>query len=91
MFSNFKKGINRFFSVVDLKFNPKVRLVVINGIKICFIFILFATFLMSLYSTTHSYILYDLGLGLFKAFTIFVAIFFICGIAFNKLMDYRSS
>ena len=60
MFSNFKKGINRFFSVVDLKFNPKVRLVVINGVKICFIFILFATFLMSLYSTTHSYILYDL-------------------------------
>lgn len=91
MFSNFKKGMYKFFSVVDLKFKPKVRLIVVNGFKICFILTLFSTLLMALYTTTYSYILYDLGLGLFKTFTIFAAIFFICGIAFNKLIEYKSN
>lgn len=71
---------------------PKVKLIMNTGIKISFIFTLFSTFLMSLYiSCNHSYILYDLSITLFKAFTMFTVMFFINGIAFNTILKAKNS
>ena len=81
----FKKIINKLPFLFD--FIPKVKEIMNTGIKICFVFTLVSVFIMSLYITTnHSYILYNLGIGLFKSSTTFIAIFLICGIAFNKII-----
>lgn len=81
--------IKKFFkSIFD--FNDKVKVIMNTGIKVCFVFTLISVFIMSLYiSVNHSYILYDLGIGLFKASTTFIAVFFICGIAFSKILKNK--
>lgn len=84
----FKKIINKLLLLFD--FNPKVKAIMNTGIKICFVFTLISVLIMSLYITTnHSYILYNLGVGLFKSSTTFIVIFLICGIAFSKIVRYK--
>ncbi len=84
----FNKIINKLIFLFD--FNPKVKAIMDTGIKVCFVFTLISVLIMSLYITTnHSYILYDLGIRLFKTSTTFIAIFLICGIAFNKIIKDR--
>lgn len=87
MFSKINSFINKFWSVFDFNFIPKVKSIMNAGIRISFILVLFATLLMAIYiSTNPSYILYDLGITLFKTFTMFMVMFFINGIAFNKIV-----
>lgn len=84
----FNKIINKLIFLFD--FNSKVKAIMDTGIKVCFVFTLISVLIMSLYITTnHSYILYDLGIRLFKTSTTFIAIFLICGIAFNKIIKDR--
>ena len=62
------------------------------GIKFSFILVLFATLLMSIYLTINqSYVLYDIATSLFKSFTMFMAIFFISGIAFNTILKEKTN
>lgn len=87
MFCKINKFVNKFLSVFDFNFIPKVKMIMNAGIKISFILVLFATLFMAIYiSTNHSYILYDLGITLFKTFTMFIVMFLINGIAFNKIV-----
>lgn len=87
MFGKINRSINKIKSVFDFNFIPKVKSIMNTGIKISFILVLFATLLMAIYiSTNPSYILYDLGITLFKTFTMFMVMFLINGIAFNKIV-----
>ena len=87
MFLNF---FNKFLSVFDFSFEPKVKSLMATGLRISFILVLFATLIMSIYLTTNqSYIVYEIGSSLFKSFTMFMAIFFISGIAFNTILKEK--
>ena len=81
--------LKKFFkSLFD--FNNRVEVIMNTGIEVCFVFTLISVFIMSLYITVNPlYILYDLGIALFKTSTTFIAVFFICGIAFNKILKDR--
>lgn len=87
MFYKINKKFNIFFSIFDFKFVPKVKTIMSTGIKISFVLLLFSTLFMAIYITTNpSYILYFLGITLFKTFTMFIVMFLINGIAFNKIV-----
>ena len=89
MFLNF---FNKFLSVFDFSFEPKVKNLIATGLRISFILVLFATLIMSIYLTMNqSYIVYEIGSSLFKSFTIFMAIFFISGIAFNTILKEKTN
>ena len=89
MFLNF---FNKFFSVFDFSFEPKVKNLMTTGIQISFVLVLFATLIMSIYLTMNqSYIVYEICSSLFKSFTMFMAIFFISGIAFNTILKEKIS
>lgn len=78
--------LKRFF-IYTFDFEPKVKNIMNAGFKVCFILTLFSTFMMSLYITSiPNYILYDLGIVLFKTATTFMSMFLICGIAFSKII-----
>ena len=85
----FNKIINKFLFLLD--FSPKVKAIMNTGIKICFVLTLVSVLIMSLYITAnHSYILYNLGIGLFKTSTMFIVIFLIFGITFNQILGTSS-
>lgn len=89
MFLNF---FNKFLSVFDFSFEPKVKNLMATGLRISFILVLFATLIMSIYLTMNQfYIVYEIGSSLFKSFTIFMAIFFISGIAFNTILKEKTN
>lgn len=89
MFLNF---FNKFLSVFDFSFEPKVKNLMATGLRISFILVLFATLIKSIYLTMNqSYIVYEIGSSLFKSFTIFMAIFFISGIAFNTILKEKTN
>jgi len=76
MFLIFKSFFNKFLSVFDFSFEPKVKNLMTAGVQISFILVLFATLIMSIYLTMNqSYIVYEIGSSLFKSFTMFMAIF----------------
>ena len=81
--------LKKFFkSLFD--FNNRVKVIMNTGIEVCFVFTLISVFIMSLYITVNpSCILYDLGIALFKTSTTFISVFFICGIAFSKILKDR--
>ena len=81
--------LKKFFkSLFD--FNNRVKVIMNTGIEVCFVFTLISVFIMSLYITVNPlYILYDLGIGLFKTSSTFIAVFFICGIACSKILKDR--
>ena len=81
--------LKKFFkSLFD--FNNRVKVIMNTGIEVCFVFTLISVFIMSLYITVNPlYILYDLVIALFKTSTTFIAVFFICGIAFSKILKDR--
>ena len=92
MFLIFKSFFNKFLSVFDFSFEPKVKNLMATGLRISFILVLFATLIMSIYLTTNqSYIVYEIGSSLFKSFTMFMAIFFISGVAFNTILKEKTS
>ena len=63
-----------------------------TGLRISFILVLFATLIMSIYLTMNqSYIVYEIGSSLFKSFTMFMAIFFISGVAFNTILKEKNN
>ena len=101
-FEQSEKGMNFFMIVSMYKYlkkswlklysnlNIAVKRIMVNGIKFSFIICLFSTLLLSIYiSTNHSYVLYDLGISLFKSSTTFMVVFFIYGIVFNKLIKEK--
>ena len=89
MFLNF---FNKFLSVFDFSFEPKVKNLMATGLRISFILVLFATLIMSIYLTMNqSYIVYEIGSSLFKSFTMFMAIFFISGVAFNTILKEKNN
>ena len=89
MFLNF---FNKFLSVFDFSFEPKVKNLMATGLRITFILVLFATLIMSIYLTMNqSYIVYEIGSSLFKSFTMFMAIFFISGVAFNTILKEKTN
>ena len=92
MFLIFKSFFNKFLSVFDFTFESKVKNLMATGLRISFILVLFATLIMSIYLTMNqSYIVYEIGSSLFKSFTMFMAIFFISGIAFNTILKEKIS
>lgn len=92
MFLIFKSFFNKFLSVFDFSFEPKVKNLMTAGVRISFILVLFATLIMSIYLTKNqSYIVYEIGSSLFKSFTMFMAIFFISGVAFNTILKEKTS
>ena len=92
MFLIFNSFFNKFLSVFDFSFEPKVKNLMATGLRISFILVLFATLIMSIYLTTNqSYIVYEIGSSLFKSFTMFMAIFFISGVAFNTILKEKTS
>ncbi len=92
MFYKFEKFFDKISLIFNFNFIPKVKVVMNTGIKVSFILTLFATLLMAMYiSSNHSYILYTLGITLFKAFTMFIVMFFIDGIAFNTILKKKDT
>ena len=55
------------------------------GIKVCFIILLIAILLLSLYVCLHNILLYNLGIAIFKLSTYFSIEFIICGIVVDKI------
>ena len=92
MFLIFKSFFYKFLSVFDFSFDPKVKNLMATGLRISFILVLFATLIMSIYLTMNqSYIVYEIGSSLFKSFTMFMAIFFISGVAFNTILKEKTN
>lgn len=84
------KYFKKFLSKLYLDLDIKVKKIMLLGIRFSFITCLFSTLILSLYiSSNNSYILYDLGISLFKSSTTFIVVFFIYGIVFNKLLQER--
>ena len=92
MFLNFKNFFNKFLAVFDFTFEQKVKNLMTTGLQISFILVLFSTLIMSIYLTMNqSYIIYEIGSSLFKSFTMFMAIFFISGVAFNTILKEKTN
>ena len=92
MFLIFKSFFNKFLSVFDFSFEPKVKNLMATGLRISFILVLFATLIMSIYLTMNQCCrVYEIGSSLFKSFTMFMAIFFISGIAFNTILKEKTN
>ena len=90
MYFYIKIFLIKFFTFVDFSFEPKVKSIMVAGLKFSFILVLLSTFIMSIYLTmNHSYIVYNVGTSLFKSFTMFMAVFFINGIAFNTILKEK--
>ena len=84
-----KKYFKTFLS--SFKFDNKVKNIMFTGFKISFVLILFSTLILSIYTTSNTnYLLFDLGISLFKSFSIFLVMFFINGIAFNKIYNSKN-
>lgn len=87
MLKTMQKISSKIHLLIGSNFNTKIKNIMSTGIKISFIAILFSTLIMAIYLTTNpSYILFDIGISLFKSFTMFIAMFLIDGIAFNKIV-----
>ncbi len=90
MYFYIKIFLIKFFTFVDFSFEQKVKSIMVAGLKFSFILVLLSTFIMSIYLTmNHSYIVYNVGTSLFKSFTMFMAVFFINGIAFNTILKEK--
>lgn len=90
MLKTMHKVFSKIHLLIDLNFNTKVKNIMDIGITISFIAILFATLIMTMYLTTNpSYILFDIGISIFKSFTMFAVMFFIDGITFNSILKGR--
>ena len=87
MINNIKNLYIKLLRIIDFNFEPSVKNIVGIGIKVSFIIMLFATLIMSIYiSSNHSYILYNLGITLFRTSSMFIAMFLVNGIAFNTIL-----
>ena len=88
MFNTIKKSYIKIYSLFNSNFDLRVKRIMNTGIKISFIAILFSVLIMSIYITTNqSYILFSISMSIFKAFTTFISMFLISGVAFNKILN----
>lgn len=80
---------NVFFSLLDFKkYSQKIKQIMKIGIRISFVLLLFSVLLLSLYiQFNNPPILYTIGSILFKTFSMYIAIFIIYGISFNKIVS----
>ena len=74
---NFKKTFENF-DKTDLK-------IMKNGIKICFVILLFSIFLLNVYMCSHGLFLYNLGIAILKLSTYFIVEFVVCGVVADKI------
>ena len=84
-----KKNLHSLFEVFNLNnIKEPIKHIMVSGITICFILLLFSTLLLSLYIEfdTPNY-LYEVGLILFKTFSLFITFFFVYGVSFNKIAN----
>ena len=56
-----------------------------NGLKFCFVLLLVATFILSLYLNVHNPALFLIGVSLFKSSLFFIVFFIICALAINTI------
>lgn len=85
-----------FKKIIELfdfnKLESNVRKLMYCGMKISLIFLLLSLLLLELYIDFKSpNYLYYIGSQLFKANSIFITYFFICGISFNKLLKEKKN
>ncbi len=79
------KSVIEVFNLKNIK--EPIRNIMITGIRVCFVLLLFATLLLSLYIQINPQdYLYQIGSSLFKAFSMFIVFFFVYGISFNKIV-----
>lgn len=87
------KLIKNILNVFNFNFNLdfKIKKIMRAGIIFNFIFMLIATLILSIYITTNTYyIVYEIGSDIFRASSMFIAIFFIFGICFNQIIKEKS-
>ena len=82
-----------FKKVFDLfnlkKINPKAKKIMTIGIKFSFVMLLFSTLILAMYIEHNINFIYLLGTSLFKASSMFIVIFFIDGICFDKILKEK--
>ena len=84
------KYLIEIWSKSFINIDKKVKKIMLDGIKFSFIICLFSTLILSLYiSSNNTYLLFYLGISLFKSSTTFMVIFFVYGILFNKLLQEK--
>ena len=67
------------------KMNSRILLVLFTGFKICFILLLLATFLLSLYHTIANYNLFYIGITLFKNSLFYFVFLIICALGVDTI------
>ena len=82
-----KNLLHDFYKVIGFKdILPSIKKVMLYGMRISFIIVLLATLLLCIYMDFYSSnYLFAIASTLFKSGTMFIAIFFIYGICFNKM------
>ena len=84
------KYLIEIWSKSFINIDKKVKKIMLDGIKFSFIICLFSTLILSLYiSSNNTYLLFYLGISLFKSSTTFMVVFFVYGILFNKLLQEK--
>ena len=82
-----------FKKIFDLfnikKLDSKSRKIMTIGIKVSFVLLLFSTLILSMYLEHKINFTYVLGTSLFKASSMFIVIFFIDGICFDKILKEK--
>lgn len=64
---------------------PSISRVLHIGLKICFLLLLFSTFILSLYTSIHNFNLFYLGINLFKTSLFYISFLYICAIGINTI------
>lgn len=67
------------------KIDKSILKVLFNGLKVCLILVLIATFILSLYQSIHNLTLFYIGMSLFKSTLFYIAFCIICAIAIDTI------
>ena len=67
------------------KMDSKIYKLLINGLKFCFILILFATFILIRYQEEHNLNMFYIGFSLAKSTLFFIVFFIICAFAIDTI------
>lgn len=65
--------------------NSSILKALVVGLKICFILLLFSTFILSLYHSVHNINLFYIGISLFKTSLFYIAFLIICSIGIDTI------
>ena len=81
-----KRGISMKKILEELKnFDKEILKVMKSGIRFSFVFCLFATLILSLYTSIHIPKLFYVGISLFQSSLFFLVAFIAYGFIFNKM------